>query len=110
MIAGFGMFFFLTSCSNQEAVSLKVAETKTVSVLTHCGYQTLELDINDSAWSTDELTEDAVGNLHEPAWPQSGGLVEMEVELIDSETLLATVPGTGVTHTYSLNTNPSGCM
>ena len=99
-------------CTNNDPVdqiTLETGESQTVTVATHCGYETLEIDINGSAWSTEDLDADPAGYLAEPAWPKTGDSTEMELNLVDQETLEATVPGSGVTHTYHPDASPVGC-
>ncbi len=93
-----------------DSISMDVGEAVEVTVATHCGFETLEININGSSWSTDELEEDEAGNLVEPAWPVADDVVRLELELVDGETLLASVPGTEVVHTYRPDSNPPPCL
>ncbi len=91
--------------------SLNPGESKTVHMVAHCGFRTLDFYVNDQAWSTVGLPKDSAGNPVEPAWEPAGenGLHELEITLIDDETLSVTKPGSGVTHVYTPNPDPPGC-
>lgn len=101
----------LAACSEgiDNRVDLKVGDRKTVTITSHCGFETLEIDINGQVWTTRGIPDNDVGNAVEPAWSRSGGEVEMELTLLDERTLSATEVGSGVSHKYSPDPNPPGC-
>ena len=101
----------VSSCARglDNQVSLNVGDQKTVRISSHCGFETLEIDINGQSWTTKTLPDDDVGNAVEPAWSPGGGEVEMELTLIDQQTISATEVGSGVAHEYNPDPNPPGC-
>jgi hypothetical protein len=92
-----------------DRVSLAPGDERNVTLAVHCGYETLELDINGSSWTTKGLGVDEAGNPAEPGWPPTGGTVELTLRMVDDTTLVATAPGTGITHTYHPDPSPAGC-
>ena len=100
-----------TACAQgiDGRVNLDVGDQIRVSITSHCGLETLEIDINEQTWTTETIPQDAAGNAVEPAWTRTGGVVEMELTLVDEDTLSATEVGSGVFHEYSPNSNPDGC-
>ena len=101
----------VTACSQEPdfQITLEVGEQKTVTVSTHCGFETLEIDVNGQSWTTQAIPNDAVGNPVEPAWSRPGGEAEMELTLLDEQTLSASEVGSGVSHEYHPDPNPPGC-
>lgn len=91
-----------------NSIELQPGDTETVLVSTHCGYESLEIDINNLTWTTADLGTDEAGNPTEAAWPNDEA-VRLQLELIDATTLEVTVPGTGIIHTYHPDANPLGC-
>ena len=81
-------------------VTLDVGQSVTRMVSTHCGYERLELEINDSFWATSTLGSDSAGNSTEPAWPQGTQSAELRLELVDPSTLSVSAAGSGVSHDY----------
>ena len=77
----------------------------------HCGFSTLEFDVNGESWTSDDLPLDSAGNLTEPAWepPGEAGLYELEITLIDKSTLSVTKRGSGAIHIYQPDPNAPGC-
>ena len=49
--------FMLVACapSLDNRISLDPGETETVHITAHCGFSTLELDVNEQTWSTNDL-------------------------------------------------------
>lgn len=92
-----------------RALELAPGESVAVVVATHCGYEWLELTVNDQLWRTAELDVDQVGNVTEPAWPQGVPSAELELHLVDEGTLEVTAAGSTVSHTYAPATGSSGC-
>lgn len=103
--------FAVSACVQglDNQVNLDVGDPKTVTISSHCGFETLEIDINGQTWTTKGIPDDDVGNAVEPAWSRGGGEVQMELTLIDEVTLLATEVGSGVAHTYEPDPSPGGC-
>lgn len=81
-------------------IVLDVGQSVTREVSTHCGYERLELEINDSFWATETLGSDSAGNPTEPAWPQGTQSAELRLELVAQDTLSVTAPDSGVLHEY----------
>lgn len=81
-------------------VSLEPGQKTTWVVSTHCGYERLEATINGRIWMTDSLGTDSAGNPTEPDWPNGTQSAELQLELLDSETLRVKAVSSEVTHTY----------
>jgi hypothetical protein len=81
-------------------VSLEPGQKTTGFVATHCGYERLAVTINGRFWMTESLGTDSAGNPTEPDWPYGTQKAEMQLELLDSETLRVKAVGSEVTHTY----------
>jgi uncharacterized protein YcfL len=102
----------LAGCSTESAVpvnpmgnvmytvSLEPGQKTTGFVATHCGYERLAVTINGRFWMTDSLGADSAGNPTEPDWPYGTQKAELQLELLDSETLRVKAVGSEVTHTY----------
>ena len=81
-------------------VSLEPGQKETRFISTHCGYERLEVTINGRFWKTDSLGADSAGNPTEPDWPQGTQSAELQLELLDSETLRVRAVSSEVTHMY----------
>ena len=81
-------------------VSLEPGQKETRFISTHCGYARLEVTINGRFWKTDSLGADSAGNPTEPDWPQGTQSAELQLELLDSETLRVRAVSSEVTHMY----------
>ena len=81
-------------------VSLEPGQKETRFISTHCGYERLEVTINGRFWKTDSLGTDSAGNPTEPDWPQGTQSAELQLELLDSETLRVRAVSSEVTHMY----------
>lgn len=81
-------------------VSLEPGQKTTGLIATHCGYERLEVTINGLFWMTDSLGTDSAGNPTEPDWPQGTQSAELQLELLDSESLRVNAVISEVTHTY----------
>ena len=81
-------------------VSLEPGQKETMFISTHCGYERLEVTINGRFWKTDSLGADSAGNSTEPDWPQGTQSAELQLELLDSETLRVRAVSSEVTHLY----------
>ena len=102
----------LAGCSTESAVpvnpmdnvmytvSLEPGQKTTAFIATHCGYERLEVTINGRFWMTDGLGTDSAGNPTEPDWPYGTQQAEMQLELLDSETLKVKAVNSEITHTY----------
>ena len=90
-------------------VPLEVGEPAEVRLSTHCGLEWLEAEVDGRFWRTTELPADEAGNAVEPAWPQTGGPVDVVLHLLDEDTLEVTPAGSDVTHTYRSAPDPPGC-
>ena len=82
------------------AVSLEPGEKMSGFIATHCGYERLEVTINGRFWMTDSLGADSAGNPTEPDWPQGTQSAELQLGLLDSETLRVRAVSSEVTHMY----------
>jgi len=83
-----------------HTVRLELGQKTTGFIATHCGYERLEVTINGRFWMTDSLGADSAGNPTEPDWPQGRQTAEMQLELLDSETLRVRAVSSEVTHLY----------
>ena len=81
-------------------VSLEPGEKMSGFIATHCGYERLEVTINGRFWMTDSLGADSAGNPTEPDWPQGTQSAELQLGLLDSETLRVRAVSSEVTHLY----------
>jgi hypothetical protein len=81
-------------------VSLEPGQKTTGFIATHCGYERLEVTINGRFWMTDSLGADSAGNPTEPDWPQGTQSAELQLELLDSESLRVRAVSSEVTHLY----------
>jgi hypothetical protein len=90
-------------------IELRVGQSTTTRISTHCGYEWLEVELNGQLWTTTELGADSAGNPTELTWPQGQPETELELHLIDDDTLEVRAVGTDVTHTYRPGSNPPGC-
>lgn len=112
-LVGYVLFaVVLAGCSRGEVTSVELdpGDTQKVTTVAHCGFTTLEITVNGQAWSSDELPVTAASNPVEPAWQPSGEAgYELELTLIDKQTLSVTVSGSGVSHIYMPEPNPPGC-
>ena len=109
---------FVASCSSDSqpgeartltsAVQLEPGEETTEYVSSHCGYEWLLVEVNGARWVTKTLGSDSAGNPTETAWP-NGQATYLKMTLIDSSTLDVTVPGSGVSHSYSPGSDWPGC-
>lgn len=82
------------------SISLEPGQKITGLVATHCGYERLEVTINGRFWMTDSLGADSAGNPTEPDWPQGAQSAELQLELLDFETLKVKAVNSEITHTY----------
>jgi len=83
-----------------HTVRLELGQKTTGFISTHCGYERLLLTINDRFWMTDSLGADSAGNPTEPDWPQGTQSAELQLELLDSESLSVRAVSSEVTHIY----------
>jgi hypothetical protein len=81
-------------------VRLEPGQKTTGFISTHCGYERLEVTINGRFWMTDSLGTDSAGNPTEPDWPQGTQSAELQLELLDSESLSVRAVSSEVTHIY----------
>ena len=81
-------------------VSLEPGQKTTGLVSTHCGYERLEVAINGRFWMTDSLGVDSAGNPTEPDWPNGTQSAELQLELLDSESLSVRAVSSKVSHMY----------
>ncbi len=89
---------------------LAPGEHKTLQVNTHCGYETLLIEINGLIWTTETLGTSSGGNPEEADWRNGHEWATFRLELIDDQTLRVTQPGSTATHTYHPDPSPPGCM
>lgn|GEM_PF-1193100 len=90
-------------------LELAVSDTVTAVVATHCGYEWLEVVVNDQLWRTAELGADEGDATTEPEWPEGEAAAQLELHLVDADTLEVTAVGSDVTRVYEPTTEPSGC-
>jgi hypothetical protein len=83
-----------------HSVRLEPGQKTTGFISTHCGYKRLLLTINGRFWMTDSLGTDSAGNPTEPDWPQGTQSAELQLELLDSESLSVRAVSSEVTHMY----------
>lgn len=102
----------LVACSadiRQGPVSLDPGQSTKRMISTHCGYGTLAVDINEMAWSTDEIPVNGVGMPIEPTWPTDQNIV-FELELVNERTLLVRAIDSDIGHIYRPDPTPPGCL
>lgn len=89
------------------SVNLEPGQSTTEVISTHCGYERLEVSINGQFWMTDGLGTDSAGNPTEPDWPQGTQTAELELELLNLETLRVNAVDSEVAHIYRpIDTDP----
>ena len=91
-----------------SSIQLEPGESVTAYVSTHCGYEWLEVDVNDQRWMTQTLGSDSAGNPTEERWPTSEA-TDLQLTLVAESILEVTVPESGVSHQYTPGTDWPGC-
>jgi hypothetical protein len=87
-------------------IELEPGQHTTAPLLTHCGYETLTVDINGQTWTTAELPEPIP---QEPTWPNGVERAVFRLALLDDETLKVTAEGSEVSLTYRPDPDPPSC-
>lgn len=87
-------------------LELGPGEHRTATISTHCGYETLLVDINGMTWSTSELRGSPA---QEPTWPNGYEWATFEFSLVDDQTLSVRAEGSEVSLTYRPDLDPPGC-
>lgn len=102
----------LVGCSgglDQGPVSLEPGQSTKRLISTHCGYDTLTVDINGQTWSTNDIPLNEIGARIEPRWPSDQNIV-FELELVNERTLLVRPVDSDIGHIYRPDLPPDGCL
>ena len=105
------MISFAVGCSDLDEgpVSLEPGESTQRMISTHCGYDTLAVDINGQTWSTIDIPLNDIGSRIEPSWPTDQNIV-FNLELLDEHTLLVMPVDSDIGHIYRADLPPRGCL
>ncbi len=107
-----GAAIFLASCSGLDQpvnqINIDVGESRTATISTHCGYEWLEVDINEQTWRTTDLPL-VNENRIEPDWPNGFEQTEFVFVLREPDVLEVRATSSDIAHSYSPATDAPGC-